>query len=248
MERLTLFLIMTSYLLLSPCEGVSALLYSKIEFPGCPENAFCQKNTGEVRQKWLENLELFNRKKLSENSFNEYVQKNQGIPIASWAFEEASVLPNIMMWDSPCAQHRKEASKFYISDIFRKNLKESELKELQSLFFTRAYGITNDKKIFSIVFPRSEIPLFSEDGKYYFLLEDEGKYYGLLVGPTGELKLTSVQSTKEFVRDAVCLKEQVDLFLREAPSPTFYKGYTCKEIWDKGLKAYRPMLFGWSCH
>ncbi len=226
----------------------AALLYSKIEYPGCPENSFCQKNTGEVRQKWIDNLDLFSRGKISESALNSTLQNNQGMPIGSWAFEEASVLPNIMMWDSPCPQHRKEASKFYISDIFRKNLKTSELKDIQSLYFSKAYGITNDKKIFSVVFPRGETPLFSENGKYYFLQEEEGKYYGLLVSPDGDLRITSVQSTKDFVRDAVCVKEQVDLFLREAPSPTFYKGYVCKEVWDKTQKTYRPMLFGWSCH
>jgi len=248
MKNFSLIVVCVLLLALPVKKTSAALLYSKIEFAGCPENAFCQKNTGEVRQKWLDQLALFYTGKLSENAFNEWLQKNQGVPFPIWALEEASVLPNIMLWDSPCAQHRKEASKFYIGDIFRKNIKENEIKEFQSLFFAKAYGVTPDKKVYSVTIPRSEVPLFSENGKLYFLEEDEGNYYGLYISINGDIKISGVHSVKETAKESVCLKEQVDQFLREAPSPTFYKGYTCKDIWDKSLKAYRPMLFGWSCH
>ncbi|NOT80776.1 MAG: hypothetical protein HOP07_17460 [Bacteriovoracaceae bacterium] len=231
-----------------PLRSESALEYSKLEFPGCPENAFCKKNTGEVRQKWIEELDQFIKNKISESIFNQNLQKNHGMPVASWALEEASILPNIMMWDSPCSQHKKEASKFYISEIFKKNLKEADLKDSQSLYFSRAYGIGVDKKIFSVIIPRGETPLFIENGYYYFLEDEEGKYFGLLINQKGDLKITKIQSITETAKDSVCIKEQVDQFLREAPSPTFYKGYTCKEIWDKTNKVYRPMLFGWSCN
>ena len=39
----------------------AALEYSKVDHPGCPENAFCQKATGEVRQKWIDQLEKFGK-------------------------------------------------------------------------------------------------------------------------------------------------------------------------------------------
>ena len=143
-----------------PLRSESALEYSKLEFPGCPENAFCKKNTGEVRQKWIEELDQFIKNKISESIFNQNLQKNHGMPVASWALEEASILPNIVMWDSPCSQHKKEASKFYISEIFKKNLKEPDLKDSQSLSFSRAYGIGVDKKIFSVIIPYKEEPTF----------------------------------------------------------------------------------------
>ena len=47
-----------------PLRSESALEYSKLEFPGCPENAFCKKNTGEVRQKWIEELDQFIKNKM----------------------------------------------------------------------------------------------------------------------------------------------------------------------------------------
>jgi hypothetical protein len=237
-----------SFLLFFSANLQAALEYSKIEQPGCPENAYCQKNTGEVRQAWLDDLSDFTHGKISEAKFNSELQKKSGIPVAGWAMEEAGVLPRIMMWDSPCKQHKKEASKFYISELFRKNLKESELKEYTNVYFPKAIGIDQNKKVFAITIPRGDIPAFSENGQYYFLKEDDGKYYGLLLNRQGDIKITKPVTVKEPVKEGVCLKEQVDLFMREAPSTSFYESYNCKEIWDKTSKTYRPMIFGWSCN
>jgi hypothetical protein len=234
--------------LFSSANSFAALEYSKIEHPGCPENAYCQKNTGEVRKSWLDKLDNFNRDKISEAKFNADLQKEAGIPIAGWAMEEAGVLPRIMMWDSPCKQHRKEASKFYISELFRKNLRESELKEFSNIYFPKAIGIDQNKKLFSITIPRGDIPTYTENGYFYFLREDDGKYYGMLLNRQGDFKITKTNTIKETPKEVICMKEQIDLFLREAPSPTFYQSYHCKEIWDKTSKTYRPMLFGWSCN
>ena len=229
-------------------KSFAALEYSKIEFPGCPESAYCLKATGKIRQKWIDELDKFGKDKISESQFNNFLQNSNGLPIANWAAEEAGVLPRIMMWDSPCKQHKKEASKFYISEFFRKNLKADELKEYSTLYFSKAIGVDLNKKVFSMTIPRGDTPTFIENGFYYFLREDDGKYYGLRINQDGLLKVSKVETIKETPKEAVCLKEQVDLFFREAPSPTFYQGYTCKEIWDKTSKTYRTMLFGWSCN
>ena len=235
-------------LLCFPYNSMAALEYSKIEHAGCPENAYCQKVTGEIRQNWLNLLDDFKVGKITETKLNADLQKAYGLPISNWAAEEANVLPRIIMWDSPCPQHKKEASRFYISEIFRKNLKSSEIKDYTTLYFHRAIGVDSNKKVFSVTIPRGETPLFIENGDFYFLREDEGKYYGLNVSRDGDLKVTKIQTIKETPKEAVCLKEQVDLFYREAPSPTFYQGYACKDIWDKSTKSYKTMLFGWSCN
>lgn len=234
--------------LLSPNPLLAALEYSKIEQPGCPENAYCQKETGVTRQEWLDNLALFEKNKLSEKDFNSLLQKKSGLPVANWATEEAGTLTNILLWDSPCKQHKKEASRFYIGEFFRKNLNESELKKIPSLYFARAVGLDSQKKAFSFTIPRGDIPMFTQKGEYYFLREDDGKYYGLLVGRNGSLRATKPVTLHETPKDAVCLKEQVDMFNREAPSPSFYQSYYCKDIWDKDTKTYKTMLFGWSCN
>lgn len=240
--------VLLSFILTSSVPAFAALEYSKVEHPGCPENAYCQKNTGEVRKAWLDSLDNFNRNKISESKFNSDLQKNNGVPVAGWAMEEAGVLPRIMMWDSPCKQHKLEASKFYISELFRKNLKTSELKEYTNIYFPKAIAMDRNKKPYSIVVPRGDVPTFMENDYLHYLKEDDGKYYGLLVGRDGDLKVTKPQIVKELPKEVVCTKDQIDLFLREAPSPTFYQGYNCKEIWDKTTASYKPMLFGWSCN
>lgn len=227
---------------------MAALEYSKIEHPGCPENAYCQKNTGEVRQKWLDSLDELNKNKLSESQMNARLQKEDGIPVSGWAMEEASILPRIMMWDSPCKQHKREASKFYISELFRKNLRASELKEINNVYFPRAIALDKNNKPYSVIVPRGEIPTFIEGDAFHYLKEDDGKYYGLFISRDGKMRIAKSQTNKELPKDAVCTKEQVDLFMREAPSTSFYESYYCKEIWDRSSKTYKSMLFGWSCN
>ncbi|MEA9356447.1 hypothetical protein SHI21_09545 [Bacteriovorax sp. PP10] len=240
-------LIVLSFML-SITSSFAALEYSKVEYPGCPENAYCQKNTGEVRRQWLDSLDEFNRSKISESKFNADLQKNNGVPVAGWAMEEAGVLPRIMMWDSPCKQHKQEASKFYISELFRKNLRSSELKEYTNIYFPRVVLVDNNKKVFSMVVPRGDIPTFMDNGSLHYLKEDDGKYYGFLINRDGDIRITKPQIVKELPKEVVCLKEQVDLFMREAPSPTFYQSYHCMDIWDKNSKTYKPILFGRSCN
>lgn len=224
-----------------------ALQYSKIEFPGCPENAFCQKNTGNIRQKWLTQLDLFTKSKISEKAFNQFIQKNDGLPMAHWAQEDASVLPNIMLWDSPCPQHKNESTKYYIAETFIKNLSPMEIKAHSNLFFPKAYYLENNRRISSYYIPRGDIPTFSENANLYFLKEDEGKYYGLVAHKFGQVKVTNVSTVSQAPKNAVCDKELIDQFLRDAPSPTFFQSYTCKDIWDKAQKKYHTFLFGWSC-
>lgn len=226
----------------------AALEYSKIDHDGCPENAYCQKETGTVRKQWLEDLEKFSKGKLSEEKFNSLIQKGNGMPISGWAQEEASITPKILMWDSPCQQHRKDATKFYISEVFRKNLDAQELKAHPNLYFAKAIGISADKKIFTITIPRGDAPFFIKNNQFYFLREEEGKFYGLMINKNGNLKVTKVETITEAPKEGVCFKEQIDYFLRESPAPNFYQGYYCKDIWDKDEKKYKTMLFGWSCN
>lgn len=234
--------------LTSTFSTLHALEYSKIDFEGCPENSYCKKETGLNRKKWLDHLKAFSKGSLSEQKINAFVQSEFGIPVPGWAMEESSLLPNILMWDSPCKQHKNPANKYYIMEVFRKNLGPNELKESPTLLFSRAIIKAPGKDSESIIVPRGDAPLFIKDGGLYFLREDEGMFYGLLVEKDGKLKIVKNESTTNPPKEVSCSKEMIDQFLRLAPSPNFYQGQFCKEIWDKSNNVYRTMLLGWSCN
>lgn len=230
------------------CSNTFALEYSKIEYEGCPENAYCKKETGLTRKKWIEDLRSYKNGKISEQKINANLKNEYGLPISAWAQENGSLSPNILMWDSPCKQHQNANNKFYIAEIFKKNLKPEEIKDSNSIYFSRAVLLDQNNKPYSYIIPRGDAPLFIKDSQLYFLREEEGIFYGLLISRDGQLKLVKNESSPEAPKEAVCSKEQVALFLREAPSPNFYQGQFCKDIWDVTLKTYRRVLLGWSCN
>jgi len=227
---------------------VHALEYSKIDFEGCPENSYCKKETGANRKKWLDQLKAFSKGDISEQKINLFIQSEFGVPVPGWAMEEASLLPNILMWDSPCKQHKNPANKYYIMENFRKNLNANELREIPTLVFSRALIKENGKDAFPIVVPRGDAPLFLKDGSLYFLREDEGMFYGLLIDKEGKLKIVKNETSPNLPKEVTCPKEMVTQFLRMAPSPSFYTGQFCKEIWDKTDRTYKTLLLGWSCN
>lgn len=224
------------------------LEYSKFEFDGCPENAFCKKETGAIRKKWIEELKKFSAGKISELKINQFVQSEYGLPVSGWGQEEASLRPNILMWDSPCRQHRSSANKYYIAEVFRKNFKPQELKELPNIFFSRAILNDSSNQPYAFIVPRGDAPLFVEGGNLYYLREEEGLFYGLMIDREGHFKITKNETSTKPPKESVCSKEQIALFNRESPGPNFYQGAYCKDIWDKSTKSYKTMLLGWSCN
>lgn len=229
-------------------QDIFALEYSKIEYEGCPENAYCKKETGATRKSWIEQLKNFSAGKISEQKLNDFIQSEYGLPVSGWAREEASLYPNILMWDSPCKQHRSSSNKYYIAEVFRKNLTPNDLKELPNIFFSRAILTDSNNRPYSIVVPRGDAPLFIKDGSLYYLREEEGIFYGLLIDKDGRLKITKNDTSTNPPKEKACNKEQEALFYRESPGANFYQGTFCKEIWDKSTKSYKTMLLGWSCN
>lgn len=228
--------------------NLHALEYSKVDFEGCPENSFCKKETGVNRKKWLDQLKGFNKGEISEQKINAFIQAEYGLLVSAWAQEEASLLPNIIMWDSPCSHHRNPVNKYYITEVFRKNLNLEELKEFPTLHFTKAIVLDHGKNPNTFIFPRGEIPLFIKDGSFYFLREDEGHFYGLLINHEGHLKVTKNELNSNPPKEVACPKEFIADFVRMAPGPNFYQGQVCKDIWDTKTKDYKTVILGWSCN
>jgi hypothetical protein len=116
------------------------------------------------------------------------------------------------------------------------------------LIFSKAVMLDSDKKTYPITVPRGDAPLFIKDGSLFFLREDEGFFYGLLINREGNFKVIKNESLGLPPKEVTCNQEMVAEFFREAPSPNFYQGYFCKEIWDKTSKNYKTLLLGWSCN
>lgn len=227
---------------------LKALEYSKIDFPGCPENAYCKKETGINRQNWILNLKKFSSGKISEQKINELIQSEFGLPVSGWGQEESSLHPNIVMWDSPCKQHRISTNKYYIADVFRKNFNTNELKDLSNIYFSRAVLLDNSNQPYFVVVPRGDAPLFIKNGSLYFLREEEGIFYGLLIDRSGRFQVTKNETSKNPPKEIACSKDQIDLFNRESPGANFYQGTFCKLVWDTTTRSYKSMLLGWSCN
>lgn len=232
------------------------LEYSKIEYPGCPDNAFCTKETGITRQTWRDDLlKLKSNKKENAVILKKY-QNEVGILISLWANEDARILPNIAMWDSPCTQHKRDSQSFYISDFFIKSLNDKGLSTHTNLFITRAYRLTSDAKILTQKVPREDnIPYYISNRGFHYLKTDEGPFYGLIISPQGELTLLSVEDFMNqknaqnipTTTDAVCTLEQINLLKKESPYLDFYKSYICKNIWNIDAKKYENVIFGRGC-
>lgn len=232
------------------------LEYSKIEYPGCPDNAFCTKETGVTRQTWRDDLlKLKNNQKENYKILKKY-QSEIGILISLWATEDARILPNISLWDSQCAQHKRGAQSFYIGDFFMKSLNDKELSTHSNLFVTRAYRSLFDGKVIAQKVPREDnIPYYISNKGFHYLKSDEGPFYGLIISREGDLTLLAVddfmkQKNAQMISpmsDAICTVEQINLLKKESPYPDFYKSYICKNIWNIDSNKYENVIFGRGC-
>jgi hypothetical protein len=214
------------------------------DFPGCPENSICKKETGVNRSEWLLILKKLEQNKITEKIANQFLLQSNGFPIPMWASEEAIKKPFTVLWDSPCKQHKILNNKTYIAISFIKKL----LPKNNILFHSPAI-LNDDKKIpHPLMVIRGDAPLYIINDSLYYTQDDDGHYYGLLISPQGNISITKTISDSHFPREVSCSKEQVEMFSREIPSPNFFQGYYCKEIWNTKTKYYQSILIGWSCN
>lgn len=216
----------------------------KIEFPGCPENAFCTKETGAHRKEWLELLNKFDQKLIDEKEANKIIQTKLGMPVTLWATEGHQKRPLVLSWDSPCKQHNIATNKTFIAITYLKKL----LDKNNILFHANSIIIDEKQIAHSIQVLRGDAPMYIINDSLYYIQDDDGHFYGILIAPNGQLSITKVFTDNHYPREVTCTKEQVERFTREAPSPNFFKGYYCKEIWNTKLKMYQSLILGWSCN
>jgi hypothetical protein len=213
------------------------------ENEGCTENSQCSKETGKIRQNWLEIIKSISDNKISEKFANETVFKKTGIPISIWAREDATKQNSpLILWNSPCKQHQDKNNIIFIGEVFT-----SKLSEIKNLILQKAIFKENGV-IKTINLPRGDAPINIINNSFYYTKDDEGIFYGLNISITGELKISKPIHIEKFPKEVDCPKDMIEEFYRNAPSLNFYKGSFCKEIWNQNKKQYSLLLLGWSCN
>lgn len=239
-------------LLLTSFLSFGSLEFSKIDNPGCPENSFCRKETGQLREAWLKKLDQINLPKANISKINQEIKNANGYPVSVWAKEEAQILPHVILWDSPCKNHKNELDRYYVGEFFAQDLNQKNLAHFPSLVFSKAIILTKNREIKVYSTPQGEKPHFISSEGLHFLKEDEGKYYALLISKDGALKVDSVESilkNKSLPQnsDAICSKEQIDELKKYSPNPTFFESYSCKNIWNMNTQSFDNVLTPRSC-
>jgi hypothetical protein len=221
-------------------------------FKGCPTNSLCSKKMGARREGWLKAI------RSPKASVAEKYRSRIGMPIKIWTRDKALNDPSLITWDSFCPKHNPKPSseglintteKIYISEIFAKDLTSigKLYKEGDQVLLNRLYLLDN-KKVISYLIPRTEAPLFVENKKLYFTIEEEGSYFGLYISSSGELEISPTSLPKHFPDEVKCPEALAKAFQAGIVNKNLYQGYFCKALWDRSKKAYITMALGWSCN
>ncbi len=212
------------------------MLGHKIE--GCPENSLCSKETGALKLQWFHLL------KEGKISLLKAFKKNHGIPISLWTTRKQQKGKHIVIWDSPCLNHRKDNEEIYESEIFLKNFQELSIGPI--LIGKKIFVLLDNKKV-SYIAPMKELPLFIKNRKLYFHKEENGRYYSFSVSPRGNIGIEHYTSPDHFPQTIECPEILKKGFLTSFSPKHLYVGERCKNLWDMKRKSFVPIIYGWSC-
>ncbi len=221
-------------------------------FKGCPTNSLCKEQMGSLRQRWLKAI------RSPKPAVAEAFRKKQGMPIKIWTRDTLLRHPSLITWDSFCPKHNPKPSseglintdeKIYISEVFSTDLSliGKTYKEGPQVLLNRLY-LLEDKKVVTYLIPRAEAPLFIENKKLYFTIEEEGSYFGLEVARDGKLGITATSLPKNFPDEIKCPEALAKAFQKGIINQKLYQGFFCKALWDRTKKKYATMAIGWSCN
>ncbi len=201
--------------------------------PGCPENAFCTPEMGNIRANWLKAIKSKSIKKI------ERFRINTGVPLGFWS---NSPQKDAISWNSVCGAHNTENYKLYWAEIFVKKL--SARKEF---ILEKAWKQNKNGKIQSYPIPRGEVPGFIDNTSLVFIREEEGVYYGLRISHNGSLHIFKYPKGIPTSQSINCPKDLVTAFEKHFQNINIYQDHHCKQIWNTKTKNYEKMIFGLSC-
>ncbi len=210
-------------------------------FRGCPGGSQCTKETGLLRQDFSNVLKI--RQQRLKN-LNHFKSKN-GLPLMTWTYPLNSVPKGVALWGSPCPQHNTKTEKIFLAEVMVKNFKS--LSGLENFIINKAI-IKNDKGAYvHYPMPRTEAPLYMSKNKMIYTLDLDGSYYDIDVDMKGEISVINAKKPERFPENVSCSDEMKEAFLKLEYPDGFFKGVTCKSIWDLDKKGFRSIAYGWSC-
>lgn len=215
-------------------------------FKGCPTNALCSRETGEILDEFKSLLDR--RKDLK--TLNLFKDKS-GIPFEVYGNDPALKIQNLHVfhWESPCANHNIEGQKIYQTGLLIKNISEiKSLSQKKKMFPRFALVEENKKSIKKITIMRGDAPLYFDRLRPVFVQEFENNFYGVLIDGDGSLKIID-QIRPELMPDShACSKDLLQSFQNEDYPRNVYSSYFCQKIYDINLKKQFLVLVPRGCH
>lgn len=226
-----------------PTEEVPVFEAHMIDHPfkGCPAGSKCTKETGLLRQGWVDSLKT---KKNRNKNLSKY-QSSFGIPITLWSYPLKSIGKGISTWRSPCPQHNLKENQYSLAEIMSKDLKS--LLNQESVILNKAILRTSDGKYVLYPMPVSEAPIYISQKKMIYSLDTEGEYYTIEVNSNGDISIIDLKKPERFPEYIKCSDDMIQAFKQLKYPEGFFKGLTCKSIWDINTKSFQSIAYGWSC-
>lgn len=230
----------------------STLAYTKTDFPGCPENSFCNEETGKTRMFFKEQLKLLQSQQITDAQFTEKILQRQAAPFPLFTKEANHNYKGLALWESHCRQH-KFGVRYYQGEIYTHSIIKKNWDELK--FIYNPLVLMVDKNFHVIPGLMGESPLdISFNQKYWeatYLREEDGLFYLFHINTEGSIRLGKVQEKLETLKTINCPPELSAEFLRLSESPSFYATTTCKEVKYKINGTVKPKtitaIFGVPC-
>lgn len=193
-------------------------------FEGCPENSLCSKETGALYKRWTSLLKAPSRRGLRS-----FVQE-EGLPVGMWSIGKNHEERGVILWDSPCDNHR---GKIYEAKIFTHNLKSSSAGDI----FKGVLGLLiREEETMSYTLPRGNLPLFIEEDKLFFTSEEEGHYYAIGLESSGVVTLEDNRMPDHLPTSVPCPDISGSL-----------SNPRCRHLWDRTKKTFVLLAYESDC-
>lgn len=232
--------------------AISTLQYSKIDFPGCPENSLCSEETGKTRNFFKEQLKLLIENKTSTSKLNEQLVIKSAFPVPLFAKDTNHNYKGLALWESHCRQH-SIGIRYYQGEIFVSSIDKAKWKNLDFIYNPLVLMVNG--QFYNIPGLMGEAPLevsfINKTWVATYLREEDGNFYLFSINTDGKIRIEKVQKKLDTLKTVNCPSALSAEFLRVSESASFYATTTCKEIpinFDQNKNATSAIvIFGVPC-